>query len=249
MLRKPPKEQGERLVEKWMPQLEALELSVLQRPLLTGERAEALTEGLVRHFVTVTPLALKAFTREQWKEYGGVWISMHERLWVFVSAEQTLLDTLGTQGTRYLQLVQEVGGRLQGLLPWAQLLAAADEEIAQTLADLQHPRDLRDPADEAVRLVSLFRASQDLLAPALSLPEEALLPLDQAAEELLLLREAAAVGKSAKAQDTLTRAYAFWLQAYKMLVAMAQFFKHDEPLFLKRFPEPLPLPIPPLSPR
>ncbi len=246
MLRRPKQGQLEALLDTWREEMDRLEAETLERPAFSGKRAEALTEILVRRFVTITPMAVKNFERQQWKEYGGVWISMHDRLWLFVAAEQAFVDALGAQGSAYLQLLEEVSGRMQGLMPWARVLAQVDEQIAETLADLQRPRDLRDPADEAVRLVSLLRANQGLLGDALQVPESALLPLDQAAEALLQVLEEASIERLASTQDTMFRAYTIWLRAYRLLAAMGRFLLREQTDTDAKFPDALPIPIPPI---
>ncbi|MCB9638238.1 MAG: hypothetical protein H6728_17105 [Myxococcales bacterium] len=249
MLRRPKQGQLESLLEKWRPEMDALDADSLEHPAFSGARAEALTEGLVRHFVTITPLALKNFERQQWKEYGGVWISMHDRLWLFVAAEKAFLEALGEQAAEYSRLLEEVGGRMQGLMPWARVLAQVDADIAETLADLQRPRDLRDPADEAIRLVSLLRANQDLLGQALCLPEDALLALDQAAEALLQVLDEASIERLSFAQNTMFRAYTIWVRSYRLLASMGRFLQRDQFDIESKFPEAAPTPIHPVDPQ
>lgn len=248
MLRRPKQEQLEALLEKWQEEMQKLDAESLERPAFSSKRAEVLTEALVRQFVTITPIAVKNFDRQQWKEYGGVWISMHDRLWLFVAAERAFVGALGGQGEEYLRLIEEVSGRMQGLMPWARVLAQVDEQIAETLADLQRPRDLRDPADEAVRLVSLLRANQGLLGDALQLPESALLPLDQAAEALLLVSEEALMERLSALQDTMFRAYTIWTRAYRLLAVMGRFLLREQADAAVKFPDALPVPILPVVP-
>jgi hypothetical protein len=250
------------LFEAAKAEILAIPAATLERPRVARDRVMQLTAALRQEIQPLVATLAGVLAPAQVAARIADFEAIEPRALVYYAADLGV-ETPWTsyQQARRAELVRKVHEHDETLSQWAVPVFRKNEEAGAVLAEILRGKGIRDDADDAVRLVALFRRFWSSVEGQTPITEATLAEAEAEATELIALLDLAEGDALGSPRDLRRRAFTWWLRPYQELFHLGRYLLRADPEAADRLPAvaaersapakasaPAPAPPPPAPP-